>query len=117
MIMNLEQSSTTYIYTSSYRLGMNKQVQPITDVYGNEMVAMIRNIIKSGHGKTLSVKRGRGTAYGWIDISGSGKWGEFTELEREHMAGLGFDNMGGNHHGISPEERRYLAKVWGLLKE
>lgn len=65
----------------------------------------IRKVLKAKCPK-LSVTRARGTAYGWIDISGSGEFGEFTDKEREVLKSLGLQ-PGGNFCVISPEERGY----------
>jgi hypothetical protein len=69
---------------------------------------VIRGIRRSLKSKcpTLSVTRGRGTAYGWIDISGSGPWGRFTDEEREYLRSVGLQ-PGGNFCVIAPEDREY----------
>jgi hypothetical protein len=67
--------------------------------------------------KTLSVRIGRGTAYGWIDIRGSGRWGEFTEAERKTLdeVGLGY---GANFSCIPPENREFwVEKLCKLVPE
>jgi len=58
---------------------------------------------------TLSVRRGRGTAYAWIDIRGSGEFGEFTEEERKALEKFGLSYCR-NHTNISPDERRYYVE-------
>jgi hypothetical protein len=53
----------------------------------------------------VSVRRGKGTAYGWIEIKGSGKFGDFTQVEINALQGLGL-NPGANAVLISPQDRR-----------
>lgn len=66
---------------------------------------------------TLSVRKGTGTAYSWIEIGGSGEFGNFTEQERQALEkfGLGY---GANSTGISGEDRRHYvekaAKMMGV---
>jgi hypothetical protein len=57
---------------------------------------------------TLSVRRGTGTAYTWIDIRGSEEFGKFTEGERRALEGFGLA-AGGNLALISPEDREYYV--------
>jgi hypothetical protein len=59
---------------------------------------------------TLSVRKGRGTASSWIEISGSkNEFGDFTEKEKRTLKkfGLGY---GGNAAVISPEDTKYYAE-------
>ena len=66
---------------------------------------------------SLSVRRERGTGYGWIDIRGSGKWGDFTEAEKKALERFGLPH-GANSAGISPESRKYYVKrAEEILKE
>jgi hypothetical protein len=58
---------------------------------------------------TLSVRKGRGTGYTWIGISGSGQYGRFTEKENETLRKFGL-TPGGNYANISPEDREYYVK-------
>ena len=51
--------------------------------------------------KTLRVRMARGTAYGWIDIWGSGPFSEFTDEEKKALDELGIPH-GANCAGISP---------------
>jgi len=76
-------------------------------------IKTIRRALKS-LAPTLSVRKGRGTAYGWIDIRGSGSMGEFTEEERKvlDMVGLGY---GVNYSNISPEKRRFWVEKLARL--
>jgi len=79
-------------------------------------VEIIRKALKS-LAPTLSVRRARGTAYGWIDIWGSGEFHEFTEREKRALEKLGL-SYGANCSVISPESRRYYvekaAKLLGI---
>jgi hypothetical protein len=59
--------------------------------------------------KTLRVKMARGTAYGWIDIWGSGPFSEFTDEEKKALDEVGI-RYGGNCAVISPESRDYWVK-------
>lgn len=58
---------------------------------------------------TLSVRRGRGTAYAWVEIGGSGEFSEFTQEEKQALEKFGL-NYGGNCAVISPEERKFWVK-------
>jgi hypothetical protein len=58
---------------------------------------------------TLSVRRGSGTAYGWIDVSGSGEFGNFTDEEKKALDKFGL-NYGANFAVISPENRKYYVE-------
>ena len=53
----------------------------------------------------------------WIDITGSGKYGEFTEAEKQALEKFGL-SYGVNFTCISPEDRRYYvekaAKLLGI---
>ncbi len=78
----------------------------------NEATKLIRAALRAGC-KTLHVRHGTGTAYGWIEISGSAdKSGTFTDAERAYLRKLGF-TPGGNFCVISPdsEDRDYWLKV------
>lgn len=58
---------------------------------------------------TLSVRRGRGTGYGWIEISGSKEFGNFTEQEKRALDKFDL-NYGSNFSVISPEDRKYYVE-------
>lgn len=79
-------------------------------------IKVIRKALKK-LAPTLSVRRDRGTAYGWIVIRGSGSFGEFTGKEKRALEKFGL-NYGANCALISPEERRYYvekaAKLLGI---
>lgn len=77
-----------------------------------EEIKIIRKWIKSQPGlEKLHVKNGAGTAYGWVEISGSGIYGDFGPAERKILNQIGI-NCGGNFAVISPDDRRhYVAKA------
>jgi len=77
-------------------------------------IKVIRKALKT-LAPTLSVKKGRGTGYGWIGIRGSGKYGEFTEAEKKALETLGL-RYGSNYTNISPDDTRfYVEKAAKLL--
>lgn len=53
--------------------------------YGEHRKALVKELkarlVRAG-AKGVHVRGGRGTAWGWIDIRGSRRWGEFTARER-----------------------------------
>jgi len=81
--------------------------KPVKSEY-DEQISVIRRALKKLC-PTLSVAKGRGTGYSWIDIRGSGKGGEFTEQEKQALDkfGLGY---GANFSVISPENRKYYVE-------
>jgi hypothetical protein len=85
----------------------------------NDMIARIRKIIKA-RCKSLSVRHGRGTAYSWCEISGSGPGGEFSQPEREALEsfnmsyGVNFDVMDYEEQGIFLE--RYGGEPSRFIK-
>jgi len=77
-------------------------------------IKLIRKALKA-LAPTLSIRRGRGMAYSWIEVKGSGRWGEFTEDEKGALETFGL-RYGSNHAVISPEDRRfYVEKAAKLL--
>jgi len=68
-----------------------------------QQISTIRKIVK-GKTKTVSVRNGQGTAWGWVEISGSGDFGNFTDRERIALRSLNIKS-GGNFALISPENR------------
>ena len=79
-----------------------------------EQVRLIRQRIKR-ECPTLSVRMQRGTGYGWVGISGSAtEWGNFTDEEKEALERLGL-RYGGNFAVISPEDRKYYLRSWGVI--
>jgi len=74
----------------------------------DEQIKTIRKALKQLC-PSLSVRRDRGTAYGWIVISGSLEFGEFTESEKKALERFGL-NYGGNCALISPDNRRYWVE-------
>jgi len=77
---------------------------------------VIRKALKSKC-KTLSVRKGRGTAAGWIEIWGSGDFHDFTKEELETLKFFGIP-AGGNCAVISPDNRKYyVEKICKLCPE
>jgi hypothetical protein len=96
--------------TSARQSGRPSHSHTITEGEGNAMttreeIAAIRKALRA-LGFTGSVRNGRGTAYGWVDIRGTDTLGNFTESEKALLRSLGF-TPGGNLCVIAPEERRY----------
>lgn len=69
---------------------------------------VIRKALKS-RCRTFSVRMARGTAYGWIDIWGSGEFLEFTEEEKQVLDEFGM-NYGGNCTVIGPDSTDFWVK-------
>ena len=66
---------------------------------------------------TISVRNGRGTAWGWVEISGSGECGMFTETERAGLTALGL-SPGGNFCVLSPDSRGFwVRKLTGQVPQ
>ena len=88
---------------------------PKTVTEYDQQIGVIRKALKKLC-PTLSVRRGSGTAYGWIDILGSGdEFHNFTNEEKKALDkfGLGY---GMNAAVISPEDRKYwVEKAKSLL--
>ena len=74
-----------------------------------EEISTIRKAIKN-RCKTLSVRMGKGTAYGWIEISGSLEFGNFSEAEKIMLRALCL-NFGGNFAVISPDDKTTRARL------
>ena len=74
----------------------------------DQQIGVIRKALKKLC-PTLSVRRGSGTAYGWIDILGSGEFNNFTDQEKQALDkfGLGY---GMNAAVISPEAMKYYVE-------
>jgi hypothetical protein len=70
-----------------------------------EEIAKIRKLLKMLT-PTVSVRNGRGTAWGWVEISGSGEYGNFTDSEKEGLMKAGL-SYGGNFAVIHPDDREY----------
>jgi len=83
--------------------------RPKTVTEYDQQIGVIRKALKELC-PTLSVRRGSGTAYGWIDILGSGEFHNFTEQEKKALDKFGL-NYGGNAAVISPESRAYWVEV------
>ncbi len=71
-----------------------------------EAIKVIRSNLKRKC-KTLSVRMGRGTAYGWIEIWSSGDM--FNDAERAALVHFGIKH-GGNCAVISTEEQPYVIR-------
>lgn len=83
-----------------------------SDMNTVERAAVIRKSLRAIPGlKKVSVRRGSGTAASWIDVSGSGEWGTFTDEEKAAIA-LHFPRGYTNSNGfnISPDETEYWAE-------
>ena len=77
----------------------------------DEACRRIRTGLRKRTGLAWSVRRGRGTGYGWIRInSPRGKWGDMPHIDRDILAAaLGLDSVGPN--GISiPSSNDYYAE-------
>jgi hypothetical protein len=75
-------------------------------------IARIRKFIKA-RCKTISVRNGTGTAYGWLEISGSGPGGEFNDSEKETLRSLNI-GFGQNFSVMDYDGQFYfLEKVMG----
>lgn len=70
-------------------------------------VAQIRKIIK-GRCPTVSVRMGKGTAYGWVDIMSKGI--RFTDSENKCLKSFGF-TPGSNEASLMPAERKVFIKT------
>lgn len=75
----------------------------------NEVAKTIRTGLKKLC-KTLSVRRGNGTAYSWIEIRGSGDFGRFTDAEKAAIESIKM-NRGGNYSVIAPEDQDYWMMI------
>lgn len=64
----------------------------------------------------LHVRCARGTAWGWVDISGSGEFGEFTTEQHASLKSLGLQ-PGLNLALIAPDSRGYWLKKLEELAE
>jgi hypothetical protein len=79
-------------------------------------IKVVRKALKSRCG-TFSVRMARGTAYGWIEIWGSGECASFTEEEKRVLEEFGIP-YGMNCAVISPENQKYwVEKLSRLVPE
>ncbi len=69
--------------------------------------AKVRKIIKD-RCPTVSVKMGKGTAYGWVDIWSKGI--RFTDKEKKCLKSFGF-TPGSNAANLLPAERKVFIKT------
>ena len=77
-------------------------------VPSSEAIKRIRKVLKA-RCKTLSVRMGKGTAYGWVEIWGSGEYGNFTTEEKAALDHFGL-KYGGNCCLIGPDETNYWVR-------
>ncbi|MFH2109952.1 MAG: hypothetical protein ABIJ47_01690 [Candidatus Bathyarchaeota archaeon] len=75
----------------------------------NEANALIRDCIKAAC-PTVSVRRGRGTAAGWLDISGSKEFGNFTDAEKQQLATLGITASSNVHSMDFDDKARFIER-------
>ena len=68
-----------------------------------DQIKLIRRIIKKKC-PTISVRMGKGTSWGWVDISSKDIGARFTDKEIKCLKGLNM-NPGSNWDLISPEDR------------
>ena len=88
----------------------NRRIGPrVVNDYDRE-IGVIRKTLKSLC-PTLSVRKGRGTAYSWIDITGSGKFGDLTETEKEALKRFGLHGTGNVEHISQDDRRHYVEKA------
>ena len=82
----------------------------------DQQIDLIRKAVKKLC-PTLSVRRGSGTAYSWIEISGSkDQFHNFTDEENQALKDFGL-SPGGNFADISPEDRKfYVEKAKKVLE-
>ena len=90
---------------------------PRTPTEYDQQIDLIRRAVKKLC-PTLSVRRGSGTAYSWIEISGSkDQFHNFTDKENQALKDFGM-SPGGNFADISPEDRKFYVekakKVLGI---
>ena len=71
-------------------------------------ISLIRRIIKKKC-PTVSVRMGRGTAWGWADITSRKIGAMFTEKEKNCLRGLGL-NPGSNFDVIAPDEQKAFVE-------
>jgi len=103
----------TYIEVEKRKKEKRKVYDTNGKLYALEQIAMIRKAMKK-ECPTLSIRNSGGTAYGWVDISGSLEHGRFTEEEMEYLSKIQL-GYGGNFANISPDSRKYwLAKLCGI---
>ncbi|MFH2109883.1 MAG: hypothetical protein ABIJ47_01340, partial [Candidatus Bathyarchaeota archaeon] len=81
----------------------------------NEANALIRDHVKA-HCSTVSVRKGRGTAAGWLELTGSDEYGRFTDTEKQQLEALGI-TVGGNHHGMDFGDKVQFIERNKLLAE
>ena len=75
----------------------------------DDAIKAIRPAIKKVCPK-VSVRRGRGTAYCWIEVSPAKGQAVFSEIERHYLAKLTGIQPGANFLVISPESQPWVAQ-------
>ena len=84
----------------------------MTTQTGQQEIDSIRKAIKRV-APTVHVRRGRGTARWWIEVSGSAdEWGNFTNREKLQLQELGILH-GANFAVIGPDDRDRVAHKLG----
>jgi len=82
----------------------------------NEANALIRDHIKAAC-PTVSIRKGTGTARGWLDVSGSkDEYGNFTDQEKKQLEALGI-SASGNVHPMDFDEKAHFIERHQLLDE
>ena len=82
---------------------------PKTPTEYDQQIDLIRRAVKKLC-PTLSVRRGSGSAYSWIEISGSkDQFHNFTDEENKALKDFGM-TPGGNFADISPEDRKFYVE-------
>jgi hypothetical protein len=77
-----------------------------------ERIKKIRELLKADC-KTLSVRGGTGTAYGWLEVRGSLDCGKFTEAEKQTLEKFSM-NYGGNFAVMDYVEQRAFLERNGV---
>jgi len=94
-----------------------KTVQQAASVDTNEINKLIRDYVKKTC-PTVKVRKGRGTAGEWLDITGSkDKYGAFTEEEKRQLKSLGIDVAKSNLYTMNHEDKLRFLKHNNLLNE
>ena len=81
----------------------------------DEMIADVRTIIK-GKAPTVSVRKGRGSVYGWAQISSKDHGAPFTPKERSGLKELGFDSLSSNWHTLDYDAQIKFLEEHGKKK-
>jgi len=97
----------------------------LQEISRDEAIQIIRKALKVRSGKAWSVKGGRGTSWGWIDISSPparcNEFGSMSEADRLELAQLlGLDVV--HHQGVQvaaslKHRNEYVARAEGRTPE